>query len=95
MVMMGIRLACIVAMVLVQPFGWYTWVFALGAVVLPYIAVVIANVGSDVRRTNVESPERMLESPPTAAPAAPEPAAPTVFRIWETPRLTPGSEPKP
>jgi len=95
MVMMGIRLACIMAMVLVQPFGWYTWVFALGAVVLPYIAVVIANVGSDVRRTNVESPERMLESPPTAAPVVPAPAAPTVFRISETPRLTPGSEPKP
>lgn len=95
MVMMGIRLACIVAMVAVQPFSWYTWVFAAGAVVLPYIAVVIANVGSDVRRTTVESPERMLESPPKAAPAPAPTPAPTVIRIAETPRLTPGTEPKP
>lgn len=95
MVMMGIRLVCIVAMVLVQPFGWYTWLFALGAVVLPYIAVVIANVGSDVHRTNSVSPERMLDAPapPEAAPTSAP--APTVIRIAETPRLSPGPEPRP
>ncbi|MFG6445774.1 DUF3099 domain-containing protein [Microbacterium sp. P06] len=95
MVMMGIRIVCIVAMVLIQPFGWYTFVFAAGAVVLPYIAVVIANVGSDVYRTTVVSPERMLEAPAPAAAAPQAAPAPTVIRITETPRLAPGSEPRP
>ena len=40
---MGIRMVCIV-LVFVFPAIW--WVFGIGAVVLPYIAVVVANVGS-------------------------------------------------
>jgi hypothetical protein len=86
MITMGIRLACIVAMVLITPYGWYTWVLAIGAVFLPYIAVVIANVGADTHRAGPENPERMLESPTTAP--APPPAAPDVIRITETPRLS-------
>jgi hypothetical protein len=37
LVMMGIRLACFVAMALVTPYGWYTFVFAAGAIFLPYL----------------------------------------------------------
>ncbi|MBO0979193.1 DUF3099 domain-containing protein [Microbacterium sp. SD291] len=63
---MTIRIACFGLMVLVQPYGWYTWVFAIAAAVLPYIAVVFANAGSDSTETVVESPLQQLEA---AAPA--------------------------
>lgn len=83
MITMGIRVACFVAMVLITPYGWYTWVLAAGAVFLPYIAVVVANVGQESNRTVAESPERALAD---TAPTAPQPAAaPTVIRISETP----------
>ncbi|GAA1057308.1 hypothetical protein GCM10017608_34430 [Agromyces luteolus] len=52
-VMMSIRVACIVALLFVQ--GWWLLVFALGAVFLPYFAVVVANVAT-TRRSEVESP---------------------------------------
>lgn len=88
MVMMGIRIACFVAMAVVTPYGWYTFVFAAGAIFLPYLAVIVANVGQDGAVTGAVNPERTLEA---AAPTAPAPAAdaPTVIRISETPRLDP------
>jgi hypothetical protein len=89
MVTMGIRLACLVAMVLITPYGWYTWVLAAGAVFLPYFAVVIANVGQDTRRTVAENPERALAEPP-ATPSSPAPAGPTVIRITESAPLERG-----
>lgn len=67
LITMGVRVACFILMVAVQPYGWYTWVFALGAVVLPYVAVVTANVGQDSRAT------RRSESPERALPATPSP----------------------
>ena len=45
LVSMGIRTACVVACVL-SIGHWWTWVFAAGAVFLPYVAVVAANGGS-------------------------------------------------
>jgi len=81
MITMGIRMACIIAMVLITPYGWYTWVLAVGAVFLPYIAVVIANVGQDTRRTVAENPERALTDP--ASRDSPPAAAPTVIQITE------------
>ena len=41
---MSIRMACLI-LVFVVP-GWLKVVFGVGAVVLPYIAVVLANVGA-------------------------------------------------
>ena len=41
---MGIRMICILLLFFVQ--GWWLLVMAIGAVVLPYIAVVLANVRS-------------------------------------------------
>ena len=71
---MTIRIVCFGLMFFVQPFGWYTWVFALAAAVLPYIAVVFANAGSDSTETAAESPMREIDAP---APApAPAPAIP-------------------
>jgi len=86
MVMMGIRIACFVLMAVVHPYGWYTFVFAAGAIFLPYLAVIVANVGADVGARTAEAPERALEAPATTAPTPPA-AAPTVIRIAETPRL--------
>ncbi|GAA2576422.1 DUF3099 domain-containing protein [Microbacterium binotii] len=54
-IMMGVRVACFVAMILVTPYGWHTWLFAAGAVFLPYIAVVIANVGQESRAAPAET----------------------------------------
>lgn len=42
---MVIRVICILLAVVV-PLGWLTVVFAIGAVFLPYFAVIIANEGS-------------------------------------------------
>ncbi|WP_222851057.1 DUF3099 domain-containing protein [Phytoactinopolyspora mesophila] len=42
--MMGIRIACLPLAVITT--GWVRWFFIAGAVVLPYIAVVIANAAS-------------------------------------------------
>lgn len=42
---MSIRVLCIFLMLFVQG-TWWLWVFAAGAVFLPYVAVVLANVGT-------------------------------------------------
>lgn len=67
---MSIRMLCFVLMLVVQPLGWWTWVFGIAAAVLPYIAVVIANAGDD-------SVETVVESPRVGIAAAPEPATPS------------------
>ncbi len=85
---MSIRIACFILMVAVQPIGWYTWVFAAGAIVLPYIAVVMANVGEDARPAVPENPERMLEQLPDQ-PAAAATTDPKVIRIEEIRRIEP------
>jgi hypothetical protein len=82
---MSIRIACFALMMFVQPYGWYTWVFAIAAAVLPYIAVVFANAGSDSNETTAESPMQQLDSP------APEPQSEVVsdapiIQIHESPR---------
>jgi hypothetical protein len=51
---MGIRVVCIVLMLFVQ--GWWLVVCAIGAIALPYFAVVIANVHADPRGTQVVRP---------------------------------------
>lgn len=64
LVMMGVRVACFLLMVLVTPYGWYTWVFGAAAIFLPYIAVVSANVGQEARRNRREDPEPALPAAP-------------------------------
>ncbi|MEO6827791.1 MAG: DUF3099 domain-containing protein [Microbacteriaceae bacterium] len=53
-VAMGVRIVCIVLMLVVQ--GWWLFVFAAGAIFLPYFAVVIANVSSNPQRAQVLRP---------------------------------------
>ncbi len=43
---MGVRTLCVLAVVLSFP-HWWAWLFVPGAVVLPYVAVVLANVGGE------------------------------------------------
>ncbi|MBS0024750.1 DUF3099 domain-containing protein [Microbacterium paraoxydans] len=78
---MTIRIVCFGLMFFVQPLGWYTWVFALAAAVLPYIAVVFANAGSDSTETAAESPLHELDAP--AAPAPVQEANPGIITIRE------------
>lgn len=64
---MGIRMVCIVACLFVR--DWWLLIPAAGAIVLPYIAVVIANVGSRTGRA-VESPGGLVHVPAEAPRAA-------------------------
>lgn len=41
---MSIRTVCLILLVVVP--DWWRYLFGVGAVILPYIAVVLANVGS-------------------------------------------------
>ena len=82
---MTIRIVCFGLMVLVQPYGWYTWLFGIAAAVLPYIAVVFANAGSDSTEATAESPVRELDTP-RPAPIETDAPAPQVFTIHEGPK---------
>lgn len=85
---MAIRVTCFVLMAVVTPYGWYTWVFAAGAIFLPYIAVIVANVGYDTS-ARAEPVQRMLPAPSASdspAASAPADATPGVIRLTESPR---------
>ncbi|MCF8529729.1 MAG: DUF3099 domain-containing protein [Candidatus Nanopelagicales bacterium] len=45
LISMAIRTACVLAAIVVP--GWPKWLFIVGAVVLPYLAVVAANAGHE------------------------------------------------
>ncbi len=45
LISMGIRTACVLLAIVVP--GWPKWLFIVGAVVLPYLAVVAANAGRE------------------------------------------------
>jgi Protein of unknown function (DUF3099) len=46
---MGVRTVCFLLAILAS--GWLRWAFLAGAVLLPYIAVVLANGGREPTRT--------------------------------------------
>ena len=71
-VAMGIRVVCIV-LCFVVPLGWWTLLPILGAVLIPYYAVVLANVGHEQGGV-VESPGGQLEAYrwPVSVPPEPE-----------------------
>ena len=76
---MGIRTICVVLCIFAR--GWWLLVCAVGAVVLPYFAVVLANVSwsapSVVRRPGslvpLEPPQPAPEVPPGQEPPAEQP----------------------
>jgi hypothetical protein len=65
-VAMGVRVLCIIAILFVP--GWWKVIPAIGAVFLPYFAVVIANVGADPRQADVQRPGNILPVNPSAIP---------------------------
>jgi Protein of unknown function (DUF3099) len=75
---MSIRVACIFAMLFAQ--GWWLVVCAAGAIFLPYVAVVLANVSGPSRSAEVLRPGGLVPStPPMPGPGAgPEMGAPGV-----------------
>lgn len=66
--MMGIRLACLPLALVVE--GWARWVFIAGVVVLPYFAVVVANVVTRPRGSTLTPPG---DPPPPALPSRSSP----------------------
>lgn len=90
LVTMGIRVVCFILMVVITPYGWYTWLFGAAAIFLPYVAVVSANVGQEARRNRREDPEPSLPMAAAQPPARPT----TVIRIDEQKPLS-GSESDP
>ncbi|AXJ11088.1 DUF3099 domain-containing protein [Arthrobacter sp. PM3] len=76
-VAMGIRMVCLVLIFVVD--GWFKLVPVLGAVFLPWIAVVIAN-GSDKAEIHSDSlldyvPLTELDAPASSGPGQPSPPA--------------------
>lgn len=66
-VAMGVRVVCLIVAVIVP--GWWAAVPLIGAIFLPYFAVVIANVSSDPRRGEVQRPGNILPvAPPVPGP---------------------------
>jgi hypothetical protein len=66
---MSVRTLCLIGVVLVP--DWWRFVLGAGAVFLPYVAVVLANVGSSASTT----PVHPLQAGPLAIEAArPRPA---------------------
>lgn len=59
---MSIRVACIFAMLFAQ--GWWLVVFAAGAIFLPYVAVVLANVNGPTRSAEVLRPGGLVPLTP-------------------------------
>ena len=64
---MGVRLVCIILAFFVQ--GWWLLLPVLGAVILPYVAVVVANVQMNSRGVAVERPGAILRAPRETDPS--------------------------
>jgi hypothetical protein len=65
LISMGIRTACVIGAIFIP--GWPRWVLIAGAVVLPYLAVVIANGG---RERDDATPSHVTPLPQAALPAS-------------------------
>ena len=69
---MSIRVLCIFAMLFVD--GWWLAVCAAGAIFLPYVAVVLANVAGPTRRQPVLRPGAIVPRTPPPFEQADGPA---------------------
>lgn len=76
---MAIRTVCFIAAVIAS--GWLQWAFLVGAVVLPYVAVIAANAG----REN----DAFTNEPVAPASTLDLPAAPTRVITGESSETTP------
>lgn len=69
LVQMSVRVVCFVGAVLVD--HWTRWLLLAGAVVLPYVAVVLANGGRERGETEPEAFVRPAQL--SASPGSPDP----------------------
>jgi hypothetical protein len=74
-VQMGIRMACFLGALFLAD-GWLRWVLLVGAVVLPYSAVLFANAGRDrvtydTSPVTPQGPAALLPGPASADPGEP------------------------
>jgi Protein of unknown function (DUF3099) len=67
LVTMGIRMACVVLVFFVQ--GWWQIVVIVAAIILPYIAVVLANVSRATTGSTVERPGAIVPTTPKSPKA--------------------------
>ncbi len=89
MISMTVRLVCFIAAFVFYG-HWYAWVAALGAVFLPYVAVLMANAG---RERKAEPPTAMMAAGTGAGTGGPA-GAPAPRAITAVPRrTTPASDP--
>lgn len=56
---MSVRVICILMMLFVK--GWWLLLFGLGAVVLPYFAVLLANIPGPSEKADVKRPGGLLK----------------------------------
>lgn len=68
---MGIRTTCFLLAIIFS--GWPRWVLIAGAVLLPYVAVVVANAG---REPSPGPPNTLMETIPPQLDSGPERTAP-------------------
>lgn len=94
MIQMGIRTVCFVLGVFTE--GWLRWTFFVAAMVLPYIAVVLANNTRQVRSSTTPSPVNApaLPAQPSETRTAAETDEDVVSgTVIEQRELGPGSQP--
>lgn len=91
-ILMTVRIVCFLLVLLITPYGWHTWLLAIGAVFLPYIAVMVANVGSQPPPSTAESPNQAL---PSTVPPARDPGTPAPDAGHQVIRITEATPPKP
>jgi predicted tellurium resistance membrane protein TerC len=58
---MAIRMVCVI-LAFIFP-EWWRWLFVVAAVILPYIAVVIANTASPTSSATVARPGGLVQAP--------------------------------
>ncbi|WP_158864286.1 DUF3099 domain-containing protein [Leifsonia sp. AG29] len=71
-VAMGVRVVCLFAAILAP--GWWAAVPIIGAIFLPYFAVVIANVSVEPRQAEVQRPGNILPVAPPPGGGGDRPA---------------------
>lgn len=68
LISMGIRTACVIGAIFIP--GWPRWVLIAGAVILPYLAVVIANAGKTRDEGSVPEVTEQIQQARPALPSS-------------------------
>jgi hypothetical protein len=78
LIMMGVRALCFIAAVLMfaNHLGWLTAIPAIGAIIIPYFAVIFANGGREPNVTRGFRPYEPSRPARYAGPGQPPPGAP-------------------